>query len=356
METFESDSKSLYDFLTALKVTLTSAHCTLRTTTESLKDFVSLIRISIIIRRESPPVLTTITSLITGCNRAKYPVCRVESVSLGIEEAVDERHNPPVLGEVLVLEAAVSHCLLAGAMVSQILPGVRLTVNLVSAASSQVLAGVRLVGFGNAASSGGGEMRRTLGQSIELLNDTEVELTEVRARDPERLRGFPLRPPSNEELGFEDTRLRLRLFVIRDMNAPSQVGERGRQRPEADHKDWFSITNKEFLPATAVTRRHETAGLSNRGVISKVELVQVDTGGSKEREQEQPDHFLHTFWRVEISEQIGAKMSSSDQVQIQSGGYNQVRNEDQLRIRFEVDGEIKHINGHRPGQGARLSL
>ena len=354
METFESDSKSLYDFLTALKVTLTSAHCTLRTTTESLKDFVSLIRISIIIRRESPPVLTTITSLITGCNRAKYPVCRVESVSLGIEEAVDERHNPPVLGEVLVLEAAVSHCLLAGAMVSQILPGVRLTVNLVSAASSQVLAGVRLVGFGNAASSGGGEMRRTLGQSIELLNNTEVELTEVRARNPERPRSFPLRPPSNDELRPEVTRLRL--FVIRDMNAPSQVGERGRQRPKADHKDWFSITNRESLPATAVTRRHETAGLSNRGVISKVELVQVDTGGSKEREHEQSDHFLHTFWRVEISEQIGAKMSSSDQVQIQSGGYNQVRNEDQLRIRFEVDGDIKHINGHRPGQGARLSL
>ena len=354
METFESDSKSLYDFLTALKVTLTSAHYTLRTTTECLKGFVSLMRICIIKRRESPPVLTTITIQIAGCNRAKYPVCRAVSVSLGIEEAVDERHDPLVLREVFVPEATVHHVLLIGAVVSQILPGVRLTVNMVSAASSQVPAGVRLVGFGNAASSGGGEMRRALGQSIELLNDTKIELTEVRARDPERLRGFPLRPPRNEELRPAVTRLRL--FVTRDMNAPSQVGKRGRQRPKANHKDWFSITNTEFLPATVVTGRHETAGLRDRGVISKVELVQVDTAGSKEREGEQSDHFLHTFWQADTGARMRAKMSSSNQVQLLCGGYNQVRNEEQLRLRLEDDGEIKHIKGHRPGQGARLSL
>ena len=140
------------------------------------------------------------------------------------------------------------------------------------------------------------------------------------------------------------------------MNAPSQVWERGGQRPKSDLKDWFSITNKRFLPATAVTGRHETAGLRDRGVISKVELVQVDTGGLKEREHEWPDHFLHTFWRAEIGEQIRAKMSSSKQVQIHCGGHEQVRYEEQLRTRYEADEEIKQLNGQRPGQGARLSL
>ena len=77
----------------------------------------------------------------------------------------------------------------------------------------------------------------------------------------------------------------------------------------------FTVQTK-VLPATVAARQHDTAGDWDRGVISKVELVQVDNGGPKEREQERLDHFLHTFWQVKHRDQKRVQRSSSEQLEV----------------------------------------
>ena len=228
-----TSKKGLKDFLTAMNVSLTSEHCALRTTTDDLEKIVGLTTVCSIFRREFPPEMITIISLITGCN------CSDDSLGTVGEEAIDELHQVFVL---VILSVKLGANMIIA--VSEV--GVKLGVNLVLAVS-EVLASVRLTDVTIGAASGGdiklGSAPVYSNKLLPLKRDLGARLAQGADEAKEAAmigRGGPTRPEGSNEVRILDISL-----VNRDMVTPKDIGQRGRTPQRAakyDFQDLFSIT------------------------------------------------------------------------------------------------------------------